>query len=122
MNLANESYICILTIQWSSFRYGIAMATTLCAQITANERLLAERYYLKRYGSRWAGSRGKEGPETTFAAEHPRYSHLVTGERSALLLCVCVCVRACVRACVCVCVCACVHVCVCMCMCVHVSL
>ena len=118
MNLANESYISTLTIQWSSFGYGIAMATTLCAQITANERLLAERYYLKRYGSRWAGSRGKEGPETTFAAEHPRYSHLVTGERSALLLSVYVCV--CVHVCVCVCVraCVCVYVRVC----VHVSL
>ena len=85
------------------------MATTFPVQITANERLLAERYYLKRYASRWAGSRGNDGPEMTFAAEHPRYNHLVSGKTRKVLpyavyghlsLCVCVHTHFCMHICV----------------------
>ena len=77
-------------------RAFVSPGNHLLVQITADERLLAERYYLKRYASRWAGSRGNDEPEMTFAAEHPRYNHLVASERRALLHSV---VRMCVSLC-----------------------
>lgn len=58
-------------------------------QITAKERQLAERYYLKRYASDFTTSKSSsEAASTQFHQTHPRYSALLEGAVTTTKECV----------------------------------
>ena len=50
-------------------------------KVSERERVVAERFYLKRYSDQWVESqRGTEGDRRGFEETHPRYATLAKGE------------------------------------------
>ena len=62
--------------------HWVCVWVCVCVQVTKRERVVAERYYLTRFSSQWAESRGgAEERRREFEVAHPRFAKLADSKR-----------------------------------------
>ena len=54
--------------------------------MSARERQLAERQYLKEYAQEWMESQTDESKRLLFSQQHPRFANLVKGSRIIIII------------------------------------